>query len=260
MFAPQGEVMIQYPKFNQTAFLLLSPYSSHSRSQIKPLLYIYSTWFLCYSSIAYCPVHNSHLHKYTYSACESTQSEIWCFDCAVSLVFTPICISHYSHVFILLSPLLHLHDSFSTALSNAAESHRADKNPSFWVLAVCSGLKSIPWSQPGCLVYGDKKPAYSLFDSRLDYHWNLLFEREYPSLVWNGTKESVTVSVEAPESADRTLAQSHLMWACRWGEEDGRGDNRHASGGHSLWSDLCCRSAQYRACRIDRAPNFLILN
>ena len=29
MFAPLGEVMTQYPKFNQTAFLLLSSHSSH---------------------------------------------------------------------------------------------------------------------------------------------------------------------------------------------------------------------------------------
>lgn len=74
----------------------------------------------------------------TLSACGHIQSEVWCFDCTVSLftldcsLLLPLFISHYIHLFILLSPLQHC----------------ADKD--FWVLAVSFGLKSISWSQLGC--------------------------------------------------------------------------------------------------------------
>lgn len=47
---------------------------------------------------------------------------------------------------------------------------------------MCSGLKSISWSQSGCEVIINQQ---SLFDSRLGYHWFLLFEREYLSLIWS---------------------------------------------------------------------------
>lgn len=47
---------------------------------------------------------------------------------------------------------------------------------------------------------------YSHFDGRLGCDRCLIFEREYLCAIWNGTKESVTVSVEA-----------HFIWECSWG-------------------------------------------
>lgn len=44
-------------------------------------------------------MHNSHLHKHTYSACESTQSEIWCFECA--------CFTFHPYLYIILQPCFH---------------------------------------------------------------------------------------------------------------------------------------------------------
>lgn len=41
---------------------------------------------------------------------------------------------------------------------------------------------------------------------RLGFHRCLIFEREYLCPIWNGTKESVIVSVEA-----------HFIWECSWG-------------------------------------------
>ncbi len=146
MSVPLGEVMIQYPKFKQTPFSTpVPPHSSHPRTQIKPsaahlqlILSVFNLCVACCEDPAWCTT-ATHTNIYTSwalrkSACGSEMVFCLCFFTfhpSLSSRFLPTStLSYYIHLLILPSPLLHLLHPLSTALSNAAESHRTDKNPS----------------------------------------------------------------------------------------------------------------------------------
>lgn len=188
---------------------------------------------------------------------ESTWSEIWWFVCC--LTFHPSqsslflsTVSYYTHNLILLSPLLYSHHPFSTALSMWHTAQIKTLNECWQCV---QGLKSRSWSH-GFEVRSQETMEHTLFDSMLGYHWYLRLKGNTSvssEVGWN-KEECDWVrwgSKECRQDSTVNLAPGHLMWVCRWGKEERRGDRSHGvvvqASKPWCYTALCCSQRRHDA-------------